>query len=257
MTVYFEMVVLLNFLVDYFLLLGTNRLCGYPPGWRRAVWGALLGAVYGGICLLPGFSFMGNTLWQIVFLLGIGIVSFGFSMSAVRRSLIFVLLSTALGGIASGLDNHGIGGLLFAAAGLCALCIFGFRNKPGGIQYIPVELQYGEKHIRLTALHDTGNSLTDPVTGRPVLVVCGEIARKLTGLTIRELSEPVDTLAKGVVPGLRLVPYQSVGQPCGLLLALRIPNVKIGTWEGSSLVAFAPERLSREGEYEALTGGVA
>ena len=33
-------------------------------------------------------------------------------------------------------------------------------------------------------------------------------------------------------------------------------NVKIGNWQGSTLVAFAPESLSAEGAYQALTGGV-
>ena len=60
--------------------------------------------------------------------------------------------------------------------------------------------------------------------------------------------------AMGVLPGLRLVPYHSVGKS-SFLLAIRLQNVKIGSWQGSSLVAFAPEGLSKEGAYQALTGG--
>ena len=55
MTVYLDLVMVLNFLVDFLLLLGTNRLSGFPPGIWRCGAGALVGAVYSGACLLPGF----------------------------------------------------------------------------------------------------------------------------------------------------------------------------------------------------------
>ncbi|MBR3978645.1 MAG: sigma-E processing peptidase SpoIIGA [Oscillospiraceae bacterium] len=257
MTVYLDMVILLNFLVDYLLLLGTNRLSGYPPGWGKAALGALLGSLYAGACLLPGLAFLGAIFYRVLLMFLIGSVSFGFSVSGLRRTLVFLLLSMALGGFALAIGEGDFFSLLTAAAILTAVCTFGFRSGPGSVNYVPVELQYGRTHIRLTALCDTGNSLRDPITGRPVLVVCDEIAGRLTGLTRQQLSAPLETISRGELPGLRLIPYSAVGQPGGLLLAMRIPRVKIGKWQGSSLVAFAPERLSREGAYQALTGGMA
>ena len=59
MRVYVDGVMLLNFLVDYLLLLGTNRLSGHPSDSRRLLASAVLGAVYSGACLLPGFRFLG------------------------------------------------------------------------------------------------------------------------------------------------------------------------------------------------------
>ena len=41
----------------------------------------------------------------------------------------------------------------------------------------------------------------------------------------------------------------------GRLLAMRLQQVRIGSWKGSCLVAFAPDGLSRDGAYQALTGG--
>ena len=67
------------------------------------------------------------------------------------------------------------------------------------------------------------------------------------------MKKPIESI--GVIPGLRLVPYRTVGNDSGMLLALRIPKVKIGTWQGSSLVAFAPEGLQPGEEYQALIGG--
>ena len=110
--------------------------------------------------------------------------------------------------------------------------------------------------MRLTALQDTGNSLIDPLTGRSVLVVGADVAKKLLGLTREQLSMPAEAIVSAGVPGLRLIPYRTVGQAGGMLLGLRLQDVKIGHWKGSSLVAFAPEGLSEEGAYQALTGGV-
>ena len=57
MRIYLDLAVLLNFLVDGLLLLGTNRLAGHPPQWRRCALAAAVGAIYGGVCLLPGLRF--------------------------------------------------------------------------------------------------------------------------------------------------------------------------------------------------------
>lgn len=254
MTVYLDIVILLNFLVDWLLLMGTNRLCGHRLSPGRSALGAMLGGLYGGACLLPGFSFLGNTLWRTVMLALMAVIAFGFKRSTLRRGILFLLLSMALGGVALGLDR----GFLSVAGGagaVCLLCIFGFRGRISTPAYLPVELTYGEKSLKLTALQDTGNTLCDPVTGSPVLVVDGEAAGKLTGLSKEQLRKPVETM--GTIPGLRLIPYRAVGTEGGLLLALTMKQVKIGSWQGSRVVAFAPEKLSVDGDYQALTGGAA
>lgn len=254
MTVYLDVVVLLNFLVDWLLLLGTNRLCGYPPGLRRTALAAGLGGIYAGGCLLPGFAFLGNLFWRLVSLMLITWVAFGISISSLRRGAVFILLSMALGGVAIGLGNGGFGHLALAAAGVSLMCWLGFRGGLGTVAYVPVEISFGGKHLQLTALKDTGNTLRDPVTGRPVLVIGAEEAQKLTGLTPLQLKQPLQSIT--CLPGSRLIPYRAVGQPCGMLLAIRINDVKIGGKKESVLVAFAPNILSSEGAYQALTGGI-
>lgn len=257
MVVYLDGVALINFLVDFLLLVGTNCLCGYPPGWRRSGAAALLGGIYGAVCLVHRFAFLGNFLWRIIFLGMMGWIAFGFNKSAFRRTVIFVLLCMALGGVAQGLNTGGILSVVLSAAMIFVMCAVGFRDIPGRVKYVPVELTYGEKHLSLIALEDTGNTLRDPVTGRPVLVVEAGVAQKLTGLTPQQLRSPISAMEEGIVPGLRLIPYRSVGQSSGMLLALRFPKVRIGKWKGSSLVAFAPEALCNDGRYQALTGGAA
>jgi hypothetical protein len=105
-------------------------------------------------------------------------------------------------------------------------------------------------------LRDTGNGLQDPITGESVLVIGPEAAANLLGLTQSQLQNPVETLKQRTVPGLRLIPYRSVGQPGGMLLGLRIKEVTVGDRRGSVLVAFAPARIGGNEGYQALTGGV-
>ena len=256
MQVYLDLIMLLNFLVDLLMLLGTNRLAGFPQAPWRAAAAAALGGIYGGVCLLPGFRFLGNTLWRVVSLGLMGTIAFGLGWSALRRCVLFALLSMALGGIALGLGDADFLTLVLSASALSAMCLIGFRGRVGAREYVPVELRLGNKHIKLLALRDTGNTLTDPVTGQSVLVVGPEAAYTLIGITREQLSDPVGTVVSAVVPGLRLIPYRSVGQSAGMLLALRLNEVRIGKWQGSTLVAFAPEGLDGEGTYQALTGGV-
>lgn len=255
MTIYLDLVILLNFLVDFLLLLGTNRLCGYPLQLSRAALSAVLGGIYAGACMIPGFSFLGNILWRTASLVLMACIAFGFSKSALRRGVVFALLSMALGGVALGLNGHGFWSIVASAGCVFLLCAVGLRGKVGLHSYVPVELSYGGKRVRLTALQDTGNTLRDPITGGQVLVVGADVAQQLTGLTVQQLKTPVESV--GTIPGLRLIPYRTVGKESGLLLAMKLQQVKIGTWQGSSLVAFAPEGLSSEGAYQALTGGTA
>lgn len=247
--------ILFNFLVDFLLLVGANCLSGFPAGILRASAAAAIGGAYAAACLLPGFEFLGNMLWRCVVLLVMGTVAYGLQRSAVRRTVLFVLLSMALGGIAMGLGSGGFFAVVSAAAGVCAMCILGFGGKVQGGKLVPVTVRSKDTTLQLTALVDTGNTLRDPVSGESVLVLDAETAFRLSGLTRQQLTQPVETVASGTVPGLRLIPFRSVGQSSGMLLAQRMEEVKIQRRRAGTLVAFAPGELSGAGRYQALTGG--
>lgn len=244
----------LNFLVDFLLLLGTNRMCGFPAGIKRVTLAALVGAVYSGACLMPGFRFLGNTLWRLVSLGLMGAAAFGWNQSALRRTVVFILLSMALGGIAIGLGSGKFGTLVLSAAGVWLLCHVGFGGNVGQ-EYVPISISYGDRQLNLFALRDTGNTLRDPITGESVLILGADAGTALTGLTAQQLSHPVETAATH--SGYRLIPYHAVGQPAGMLLMKRFTDVTIDGRKRSVLVAFAPDRIGRSDTYQALTGGMA
>ena len=100
-------------------------------------------------------------------------------------------------------------------------------------------MRNGDVVVQLTALRDTGNQLHDPISGKPVLVIGTEAACELTGLSATQLRTPLQTIQ--TFPGLRLIPYRSVGNDGGFLLAKRFADVTIGERKQSALVAFAAE----------------
>lgn len=253
MVVYLDGVMGLNFLVDWLLLLGVNRLAGYPPGMGRTAAAAAVGGGYAGICLVPGLAFLSTAFWRAASLGVMTVTAFGLGRNAWSRGVLFLLLSMAMGGLAISFDAGSFLGLVLCAGVLALLCRMGFRGKCPGRTLLPVTIRHGDRAVDLMALLDTGNTLRDPLTGEPVLVVDASAAERLLGLEQDALKDPVALVRRGDVPGMRLIPCRTVGSG-GFLPAMRCDRVEIGGKRTGGLVAFSGERFPT-GEYQALTGG--
>lgn len=251
---YWDLTVFLNFLVDYLLLFAAARLSGTYAANGRLLAAATLGGIYAGGCLLPGFGFLGALSWRVVFLALMAMLAYGLRRSTWQQAGLFLLLSFSLGGMAQLAAGENPGRLLLCAGLLWLACTLLLRGRAGPGQYIPLEISGNGTTVRLTALRDTGNTLCDPVTGEPVLVVDRDAGCALTGLTVQQLSCPIETLESQTEPGLRLIPYRAVGQAEGFLLARKIPDVILGGKRRPSVVAFAPNRVGGAA-YQALIGG--
>ena len=255
--VYVDAVMAINFAVDFLLLLGTERLSGIHGSRKRLLAAALLGALYSGVCLLPDFRFLGNAVWRTVSLVLMGSIAFGWSRSAAQRCGLFGVLSLALGGMATAVGRSDLPALALAGVGLWCLCCMSGMSCPVSREYIPLEIQYGQQLVKLLALRDTGNTLRDPITGKQVLVINSDAAAKLTGLSSQQLQTPLETVAKRPIEGLRLIPFHTVGQGSGMMLAMAFDSVIINGRKERCVVAFAPENFGEKGVWQALVGGTA
>jgi len=251
-----DLVMLLNFGVDMFLLIAADRLSGYCSRLPRILAASAVGAVYAGICLLPGFQFLQNIFWRIISLCCLSTIAFGCQRSTIRRGILFAFLSMALGGAVMCMESKTIVSISLCAGIVLILCIFGFGGKRSGREYVSVELYYKGKRKVITALVDTGNTLTDPVTSQSVTVLGSSVAGELLGLTDKQLCDPISTMANVAVPGLRLIPYNAVGVSRGLLLAIAVDAVKINGREVGNIVAFAPSAFQNKEGYQGLVGGM-
>lgn len=242
--------IVMRIIVDALLLLAAGSLAQRYCHLLRAAMGAAVGGIYAAACMVPRLWFLCGGLWYAVAMSLICLCCFGMEKAALYPAALFCLLRLAMDGLGS---HSGTLQSLFWAAVLAGVCLYGFHGSRFRRRFVPVELRCGEKIAKLQGLYDTGNSLRDPITGRQVLVVGADVADRLTGLTPTQLARPVETV--GAIPGLRLIPYKTVGQSAGLMLAMQLKDTRIGKWKGSTLVAFAPQVLDEAGTYQALIGG--
>ena len=254
--VYVDGVMAVNFAVDLVLLIGTNQMSGFPCRKRRLVAAALFGALYSGACLLPQIRFLGNILWRVVSLGLMGSIAYGWSRSALARCGLFCMLSLALGGLATAMGRSDIQALLLSAAGLWCICCLVSVSPPGSREYVSLQIQNGNRSVSLLALRDTGNTLRDPITGQQALVLSLSASSRLTGLTPLQIQDPLATMVSNPIPGLRVLPYRTVGQSGGMMLAMVFDHVVVDGRKQKALVAFSPENFGENGVWQALTGGL-
>lgn len=268
MTVYIDLVFLLNFGVNLLLLLGTGRLGAAARRWGRLCGAALLGAAYAVLTyVLP---FLAHWLCKILCAAGMLVCAFGLRRSTLRLGAVFGALSLVLCGAVFALQlllgNAPAGrGLLYpvsfgtllltagAVSAACRLLLPKLTHAPDSI--LPVTLELRGRRVRLTALRDSGNTLTDPIGGGPVLVAAWGRGAELLQLplTAADFAAP-DKLAlrlRDYHP--RLIPYRAVGVTSGLLLALPC-RITMERRTRTGLVAFCPTPISDGGAYDALTG---
>lgn len=243
-----------QFLVNLLLILGTNRLTGYSGRNWRSVLAAALAGVYATVCLLRKFWFLGAPAWRGVSFLVIGLTAFGPGKTGLSGSAVYILLQLALEGMAVNSPKGGYGMVLWGAA-LYLLCRIGFSSGFLGQEFVEVKLNYSGRTHTLRALRDTGNRLTDPITGERVFVAGADVGVQILGLKREDFRDPAKTLVREQVPGLRLIPYSTADQCGALMLALRFPNTLVGRKKRDVMVAFAPENIGGKEGYRMVTGG--
>lgn len=268
--VYLDSVFVLNGLMDYFLLLATAHLAGVPLRRRRFILAALLGGLYAAAVFLPGWGVLASPAGKMLAGILMALAAYGREEKLLRLILLLFLVSCGFAGCVLGLGmvsggvpmangifytDVDVRVLLMAAGAAYVVLSVVFRASARPAvegTTVSVTLAWGERQVRLTALCDTGNSLRDPATGRPMLVAWGRRLEELwpgelrSLLTERALERPAETL--GALTDwqtrFRLVPYRAVGVRSGLLLAVRTDWAEIGGRRHERLlVALSPTEL--------------
>lgn len=273
MTVYVDLVFLLNFAVNYLLLRGTARLGAAAVPRGRLLWSAALGAFYAVAVYLPGCTWLSHWLCKLLTAAGMLLLGYGLRPSTARLAAIFSTLSLVLCGAVYGTQalqgqpivsgNHLFYPVRFSTVLLTALAVSLAcrlllpRLNHANDSIIPITLERENRRVQLSALRDSGNTLTDPLSGAPVLTVYWRAARHLLPLSVvqGDFDNPAILALRLQSCHPRLIPYRAVGVESGLLLALPC-QITLGTRRSQGLVAFSPTPLSDGGAYDALTGGM-
>ena len=206
--------------------------------------------------MIPGLRYLGSGIWRILIFIVMSMTAYGLVRSAIQRGTVFAFLCMGLGGICNAIGANSVWLMILYAAFILFLCCIGFASGIGRRKFAVVHMVYQDNEYRAIALLDTGNILTDPVTGTQVMIAGADAAKALLGLTETQLRDPVETIQSNPIPGLRLIPYRSVGNPCGMLLAIKLDRVRIDSKEAGKIVAFIPDCFQKGDTYQALAGGV-
>ena len=273
MVVYLDLVFLVNCLTDLAALWGTARLSGIPVRPRCMALSALLGGLYGVACLFSQ-RLVGGSVCRILAACGIVWLAMGKKLFSGRLVILFSILSCALSGALMGTAAmlESSAGKVLASVNwkvflLAGVSCFGmltvlFRNAAAhGLhgQLRSFSLVRQGRSVSLTALIDTGHTLTDVCTGTSVLIAEPEALLPLWSETERRIlsrfgQDANRDLLRELPPGsFFLLPYRAMGISEGTLLCFRAEGGIAGE-RRTVTAALSPVPLSGNG-YSALWGG--
>lgn len=226
--VYIDSLFLLNFTMNLYLLMPVNKSLNRAATRRRLFAGAAMGGA--GYCLmfLLPFGAVMKTVSAAV-LVNCGMVFFVFRPCSVKAFFktfeTMLLYSFLMGGGFLLLLNHvkpfrkhmmSVTGIL-ACGGLFMLVFShlaeGRREKKKVSCKVVLSGKQGSR-ITIQAIVDTGNSLKEPISGKPVSVLEKAVFDSLFG-------------EEGPQEGFRAIPYRSVGCERGIMKGFLLPEMTI------------------------------
>ncbi len=251
--IYVDSFLLLQFVMNIFMLYLVNGMMRQKTGWKRIFMGAFCGALFSLLpVLLPinmkirmGLSFLLSVL--VMTSVTFRIHKLCFLVRVLEKTAVSTLL---LGGLSLFIvrfmpkTEDPCMGLAFVLAAV----IFAFQIlrsiiwRKNGEKRLCKVILYGEREVAVEALVDTGNSLTEPVSGKPVSV-----------------------LDRGVFEGLyyerpeyfRIIPYHSIGRRKGILQGYLLPKMIVETEDSRKeykevYVGISDEILTRTENYKMI-----
>lgn len=285
--VYIDVLLTLNFCLDFLLLAASGRCLRRHFSLPRLLLAATLGAVYGAAIVLPPLAPLYLPPAAVLVSLGLLLIAYPFGSAAAFLKLAgtFYLVAFAMAGSALAAasfvrqQGYSLGGMeavegvaLLAAVpvalivgrrGFAALRR-GWRQEDFQAQLV---ISVNGRSLSLIALIDTGSDLVEPLTRRPVVVadqrslwpLLPERLRQAwldwgdqPDLLIERLSRQPDL--DGWSRRLRLIPYASIGRKNGLLLGFRpdsVTLIRAGKRScGPAVIAIAA--LGGEQKYQAV-----
>jgi len=289
--IYIDVLFVVNLIINYLLLYTTRAFSGLEFNKVRVLFGAIVGACYAVLIFFPDFSFVYTTVCKILISMLIIAISFSFYSikNYVKSLLIFYAVSFAFGGCVLGIFCFSNFGAKFGAIYSNGVLYF---NLPWTILalswlvfYISLKLfnifskkalyknnlrkrliiYLNNKTAEATALFDTGNSLIDPISLAPVIIVEYRILKNLFNENTQQTLERLDKeriewiMSEVKESGLstRLIPFSSLGKENGMLLGFVPDKAEIYDECGMKIlnkcvIGISKSNLSNDKSYGAL-----
>lgn len=226
MVIYADVLIVLNILVDYFLLKLTARIVHKNPSLIRLVLGSVLGGISALYIFLPSQNWIIEFLIRLVISLIITLATFGLgsAKSLFKNTAVFFAVTFGFAGAMLGLwyifepkgmaVNNSVVYFNISPAVLIGLSAL-FHIIVSVLRYIlhknsdsakecKIRVTLGENTAETGALIDTGNSISDAMGMSEVIIVDKRFAEKLFG-DIEKISDNQDMVAR-----YRVIPCNTV-----------------------------------------------
>lgn len=249
--VYIDLLFLINFMMDYLLLLAVRKITSNPSSRWRLVFSALAGSIltcFFIVCPLPAG-------WKIFFFYlfpnSIMLLA-AFKIRSLKEFIRFFFLlyigGFLLGGIFSFFRQYIRTGSLFFLFAVISYELLGvvwnmIRHMQRFHTYLcRISLQMKDRKVFVNGLLDTGNCLKDPDTGFPVCVVEKEAVKEL--------------LPENPYGRFRYITYRSVGKEGGMIALVKFDSMHIYGKRERTIqdvwVGISETKISANGIYEMI-----
>lgn len=292
MEIYPDIIFLENIVMNYLILLLTAKFAKSRTSHLRLLFGALIGASYVLLMIfLPGIKVYYSMLAKII--LSFAIVAVAFYPEKIKAFLkilaIFYISTFIFAGAAfaflylnqsGGFIRNGIVFVFWQSkwsvliltvitVGIIARVFWEILQYKFTKEQLlrHLKISFEKRFVNLDALVDTGNSLHDPLTNTPVVIVEFRAIKEILPGEIRNIFEEskendlisVTTIISGSewFSRFRLIPFTSLGKENGMLIGFKPDYIEIGENEEKKdvvdvIVGIYNRALSKNERYRAL-----
>lgn len=246
---YVDVLFLVNFMMDYLVLLLSSRILKINTSYMKIAIGAFTGALCTCIVIIIPIASYAIKLLIVHGVINILMMKIAMpikgKVDGIKALISLYIASILLGGVAQLFSNYFTLGSLFFALAILSFYIvkvLWFFIENLGVhkqEILPVILYIEDEQIHLKALVDTGNSLSEPLSKKPVSILDKRYAylmeSNLKYLEIKEI--PFHTITnKGILKGIEVDRLEING------------NKKIN----KAIIAFSEEEISKHSTYEMI-----
>ncbi|MBO5348871.1 MAG: sigma-E processing peptidase SpoIIGA [Clostridia bacterium] len=289
MVAYLDLIILENICMNYLILYTAGKLLNRNIKKLRILLASSIGALYVFSLYIDVPNYIVNISKILVAML---LVKISFNSTKIKNitkeTIIFLMVSFVYSGCALGFIHfmkpkviYIVNGIIIGGEYIFELvlisAVVSFLLIKASMKLIKlkqkltkndmickIEIGLNDKSVKINALLDTGNLLTDPISKEPVIIV---EKQKLISIIPRNEMDKIENLLGGdeKLQGdtfnarLRAIPYISVGNKNGIMIAYKVDCVKVEYQDEVNelddvLIGIYNDTLTKNNKYSALFG---
>lgn len=231
-TIYIDILIGTNVIINYFIILAVEKFTGFDSSIKRKIVGSVFGAICSLVIFLPEIPFFINLLLKLVISSVIILLTFGYHniKAFIKNISLFYFISFCFCGamlfiwfiftprgmvVKNSVVYFNISPIVMIITTIFCYLVIRFISKitekqSCKMEICKIKLINNDRYCEFYGKIDTGNTLCEPFSQTPVIVVNENAVKEIAEEEFEKLlnlSEPESTLKNKY----RLIPFTSVG----------------------------------------------